>query len=888
VRRLSLALFFLLAPSAAHAQAPEGAVAPDGIPLVLRHLERVLETDDVPGFAALLTPDVANAQPILTFVADWVVPGITRAVVHERLRIPAPDAPEGDSYSVYVDVLAESGKAGRVGTWLIDLRRDASPPESWRIAALTTLTTLTGLYRLELDPDREFTVKNLTLSAEDFQVRLAEGVAFVADTTDGATGIVLLGRGDFTFSPAPPAEKGQVRIYSGSETLQAPFTSLYVRLNPVDFDGHISAASLTPRTVDKNDFRRADAIFQQNVSLSFGLDLNDLSRETWSVAPKAGDLVTEIQVDKSHLTYMRSTGDPEDIRFFDRTRQRTIAIYASGEKLAGRGPFFDEDDLTAYDILHYDIDASFDPPREWMDGTARVLLVARNIPLTTVILNLSESLIIRSVVSRQFGYLMALRATGQNDVIINLPEPLPPNQVLDLEFVYGGRIPAIPPEREALDLDQTANEFFTMEPEPSYIYTGRSFWYPEGPVTDYATADLILRVPPDFSSVASGAPDEGYPKVVSLQSRNWKEYHYSATQPVRYMAWAISKFVHVDSALVTLPAMDQNADRPHGVSYLQAEVSVESSSMLKRRALELSSIAQDVLRFYGSLVDDIPYQSFSLAVVERRTPGGHSPPYFAALSQPPPATPVAWRSDPAYFSEFPEFFVAHEAAHQWWGQAVGWKNYHEQWLSEGFAQYFAALYAERLRHKPVFDKVISQMTRWTLDKSDQGPVYLGYRLGHLKNDSRIFRALVYNKGALVLHMLRRLMGDEAFFKGVKRFYTTFRFRKAGTQELKAAFEAESHMSLDRFFDRWIYKDSLPHLKFSYRTEPDAVVVRFEQIGDIFDVPVTVTLEYGGGADPVDIMVPLHDRITEQRLPVRGVPKSVEANHDRAAPVIFEK
>ena len=143
--------------------------------------------------------------------------------------------------------------------------------------------------------------------------------------------------------------------------------------------------------------------------------------------------------------------------------------------------------------------------------------------------------------------------------------------------------------------------------------------------------------------------------------------------------------------------------------------------MLQRRGRELFDETQRVMKFYGSVVSDIPYPSFTLAIVERDQPGGHSPPYFAALSHPPPATPISWRTDPAYFDGFPEFFLAHETAHQWWGQAVGWKNYHEQWISEGFAQYFAALYAEHIKKDGVFRQVIAQMARWTLDRSDQGP-----------------------------------------------------------------------------------------------------------------------------------------------------------------------
>ena len=138
-----------------------------------------------------------------------------------------------------------------------------------------------------------------------------------------------------------------------------------------------------------------------------------------------------------------------------------------------------------------------------------------------------------------------------------------------------------------------------------------------------------------------------------------------------------------------------------------------------------------------------------MAVIESALPGGHSPGIFRRLE--PAAAHVRasrWRNDPASFASYPEFFLAHEVAHQWWGQAVGWRNYHEQWLSEGFAQYFAALYAQKFRGDEVFSSVLRQMRRWAIDESDQGPVYLGYRVGHIKSDGRAFRAVIYNKGAI--------------------------------------------------------------------------------------------------------------------------------------------
>jgi aminopeptidase N len=297
------------------------------------------------------------------------------------------------------------------------------------------------------------------------------------------------------------------------------------------------------------------------------------------------------------------------------------------------------------------------------------------------------------------------------------------------------------------------------------------------------------------------------------------------------------------------------------------------------RGRDLADRAADIAMFYESLLGDSPYASFTVALIESDLPGGHSPAYFAALNQPLPTTQLVWRNDPAAFNGFPEFFIAHEVAHQWWGQAVGWRNYHEQWLSESFAQYFAALYARHLRGDDAFNGVMRQMRRWGIEQSDQGPVYLGYRLGHIRNESRVFRALVYNKGAAVLHMLRGLLGDEAFFKGLRRYYRTMRFKKAGTEDFRAAMEAASGQPLGRFFERWIYGSTLPRLKFSYAVEGADVVLHVQQLTeDLFDVPLVVSLQYADHK-PVEVVIPVTDRDAERRVPLTGTLRGVDINKD---------
>ena len=311
---------------------------------------------------------------------------------------------------------------------------------------------------------------------------------------------------------------------------------------------------------------------------------------------------------------------------------------------------------------------------------------------------------------------------------------------------------------------------------------------------------------------------------------------FAATTPLRYLSCVVSRFGAVDT-------------RDVAIGKTTLPLRMTSTARQRGRGREVLAKTAEMMEFYGTLVGEAPYPSLSIAVLESQIPGGHAPGYVAMINQPLPTTPFVWRDDPASFDDFPDFFLAHELAHQWWGQAVGWQNYHEQWLSEGFAQYFAALFAERHRGPEVFGDIIRQLARWTLSESDQGPVYLGYRLGHLRGDSRVFRALVYNKGGAVLHMLRRLLGDDVFFAGMRRFYREHKFRKASTESLRRALEAESGRSLESFFARWIYGQDVPTATIKWQVAGDGKTVRIDvqQAADaVFEFPVTVTRIYKDG------------------------------------------
>jgi aminopeptidase N len=152
----------------------------------------------------------------------------------------------------------------------------------------------------------------------------------------------------------------------------------------------------------------------------------------------------------------------------------------------------------------------------------------------------------------------------------------------------------------------------------------------------------------------------------------------------------------------------------------------------------------------------------------------------------------------------------------------------------------------------------------------------------------VLRALIYNKGAAVLHMLRLLIGDRAFFDGLRRFYREQKFQKAGTGDLRAAMEAETGVSLERFFDRWIYGSELPRLRYATFVTPGVVTARFEQVGDLlFDVPVTLTITYTDGRTR-DVVVRVTERRIEQKIETDGSVRQVQVNRDNAAIALFDE
>ncbi len=262
------------------------------------------------------------------------------------------------------------------------------------------------------------------------------------------------------------------------------------------------------------------------------------------------------------------------------------------------------------------------------------------------------------------------------------------------------------------------------------------------------------------------------------------------------------------------------------------------------------------MAFFAQEFGPCPYSFINLVFTENLTPGGHSPPGLVLVQKRPVLAPHQLRDDPANFSDVPGFFLAHELAHQWWGQGVAPKNYRERWLAEGAAQYAAALWVRKSRGEVAFRAVLKRFADWTLRNAKAGPIDLSYRVGHLRGDPQAYRAIVYDKGAYVLHMLRGLVGDEPFRRAQIAFQARYRFTKAGTEELREALESTSGKDLRPYFGEWVRGTSVPELRLTHHTEAAGTAFR-----------TTVRVQASGLPGPVPLLVSLtslHGK-TEQQV-----------------------
>ena len=238
----------------------------------------------------------------------------------------------------------------------------------------------------------------------------------------------------------------------------------------------------------------------------------------------------------------------------------------------------------------------------------------------------------------------------------------------------------------------------------------------------------------------------------------------------------------------------------------------------------------EILKFYDSINGPYPYQK--LANLQSNT-------RFGGMEN---AGNIFYDENKVNGLHKIENLVAHEIAHQWFGNSVTEKNWRDIWLSEGFATYMTDLYLE---HKYGRQRLIERM------KMERDKV-IGYNLFNPKpvvydekeNLMKLLNPNSYEKGAWVLHMLRQKTGDSIFFDILHNYYEKYRDKNASTEDFIEVAEYTSDMDLQEFFNQWLYKAGVPEIKISHELINKKILINIEQINDSYELELPVLVRSG--------------------------------------------
>ncbi len=218
--------------------------------------------------------------------------------------------------------------------------------------------------------------------------------------------------------------------------------------------------------------------------------------------------------------------------------------------------------------------------------------------------------------------------------------------------------------------------------------------------------------------------------------------------------------------------------------------------------------------------------------------------------------------------------IAHEIAHQWFGDSVTESTWSDLWLSEGFATYFAGLFLQRYEGEAVFQEYMNNAAKniFEYERRKRTPIHDR----DTENLLELLNSNNYQKGAWLLHMLRSNLGDEVFFRGIRNYYEAHKNSVATTEDLRVALEKASGKDLKAFFSRWVYDVGHPQYELTWQSLPRnnvRVVLKQLQLGNAFLDPVPITITTASGKR--DLWLKPSGKQSIETLQLREPPTTIE-------------
>jgi hypothetical protein len=717
---------------------------------------------------------------------------------------------------------------------------------------------------------------------------------FAAPVEGRAAGAVFVGQGRFR-AEAPPNqfEKENMRRLLGTEVFESDFKTAVLRFTDETAE-QIGRASGAGGAADERAQKLAAELDARllketgaNLSARVALSLLNEEKPGFFFAHFDGGkrerfsfvLDPQTRVPVSNFTI--NGGEKGLVFSYGSTlygNDLWMAFYSQQDYARGSVAYSDTNDLV--DVTHYDMDVDLREHKSRLRVRARVAAQVLRDGVRAVPFRLGESL--PEFHNVRLNKQMRLRAVRSGGAELQAAQE-------DWEGGLTVFLPAAARAGQRLELEFDLEGDFMFEPESVFgcsYPVSNTDWYPRHGYLDRATFDLNFKhrknrlVASVGARVGEGpAPDDKDAAVTQ----------YRMARPVALATFALGPFERHAQTV----KWDRGGE----------PIPVEFNSLpgWQRQIKEDFILAEldNSLRYFSVLFGKYPYPSFSAAF----HPFGFGQGLPSLLM-----IPATDRDNKYTFS-----FVAHETAHQWWGNIVAWRSYRDQWLSEGFAEYSGALYTGLRDSTGARDSLIREM-RESLKRApvtqqgvgqgrleEIGPLILGHRL-NTKKTFGAYQTLIYHKGALVLRMLHFLLSnpatgdDKAFYDMMTDFVERHRDQFASTEDFRAV--AGEHFArspiakryglkdLDWFFKQWVYQTGLPSYELEYQIQgqPDgSVVVRGalaqEGVPDWWIMPVPLVFQFGGNQSARGT-VPANGPRTPFEIKLPRKPEKVELDPHR--------
>lgn len=362
---------------------------------------------------------------------------------------------------------------------------------------------------------------------------------------------------------------------------------------------------------------------------------------------------------------------------------------------------------------------------------------------------------------------------------------------------------------------------------------------------DKATISYSIVVPEKYSVVANGM-FEGKINYDSGQSL-WK-FEEKHEIPTKVMVFGAAPFV-IDSIPNNFPLTSYVYPQNEAAGF---------DDML---------IAKDILNYFQSLI--APYPFDQLRNVQSTT-------IYGGMEN----AGCIFYDENAIAGELGmTTLIAHEIAHQWFGNSASEKDWEHLWLSEGFATFLTHMYVRKKEGESALierlnsdkQRIIKFYNKYELPVKDTTSTSVEFKLN----------TNAYQRGSYVLYMLMNEMGEDNFWSGIKAYYTTYQYGNASTEDFFTIMQNHTDKSLQSFIEQWVYRGVLPEIELAWIAKGKKLSIEINQVqeGNPFQFPLTVRIEFTDGTY-LDYSLDVQWKITQLKLNVKKDVKCIQLDPDQ--------